>query len=354
MTQTNSLESAPPIETYHPSWLQRPWVHAGLPWATSIIIHLCIFTTAILLVPPLIHNVIRQTSREQVVVPDTMLAPNGNIGGIPNAGLNNDPTREAAQENDPSADSHGWADRRSENLAQALGGNSIADDLSSGLNKQSGHSNSALNSAGDAGGQSANFGPHGGGGGIGPKSRIFGEGSNVRSVIYVCDGSGSLIGGKDQTLRVELKNAVAHLAPVQAFNVLIFQENKDNGSQFQSPAGDGLIMASPNNQTKVFAFLDQRLNFHGTTDPVPALEAAFRNKPQLIYLLTDGDFDHPTGDEVLAKINALNRDKKVHINTILLLGTKAEKDQYKDFEIIMTKIAAQNGGIYKKYYSDDF
>jgi hypothetical protein len=354
MTQSDQPNFPPDYKQYVPPLWQRRWIQNAVPLATSIIIHLVVFVTAVLLVPPLVHS-FRETSREQVIVPDTMLAPNGNIGGVPNSGLARDPTRQASQENDPAADTHGWANRRSESLAAALGGSqNSADELSSGINLASGHSkdNSALNPSGDAGGQAATFGPRGGGMGIGPKSKIFGEGSNVKSVIYVCDGSGSMVGGKDQTLRVELKNAVAHLAPIQAFNILIFQVNKVTGAQYYSPSGDKLIMATPSNQNNIFRFLDRQLTFSRETNPMPALEAAFREKPQLIYLLTDGDFNDPSADQVLAKINQLNRDKKVHINTVLLLGTQKEKDDYKDFEIIMNKIASDNGGVYKKYYSD--
>ncbi|MDP9173083.1 MAG: hypothetical protein M3O30_04350 [Planctomycetota bacterium] len=353
MTQPPTDQPAP---LPAPPFWQRRWVHDALPLATSIVFHLTIFVTAVLLVPPLVHSVIHDTSKEEVIVPDTTLAPNNHIGGVPNAGLSNDPLRSAAQEHDPTADNHGWADRQSESLSQALGGGTgMNDDLSSGTQKASGrtHDNAALNPFTEGENRTANFGPRGGGAGMGPRSKIFGEGSNVRSVVYVCDGSGSLIGGKDQTLRVELKNAVAHLSPIQAFDILIFQDNKDTGGQYQSPSGNGLTMASPANQSKVFDFLDRRMIFHGTTNPVPALEQAFHEKPQLIYLLTDGEFDDPSGDKVLAKINELNRDKKVHVNTVLLLGSKREQDQYKDFEGIMDKIASQNGGVYKKYYSDN-
>jgi multidrug efflux pump subunit AcrA (membrane-fusion protein) len=52
--------------------------------------------------------------------------------------------------------------------------------------------------------------------------------STVHRVIYLCDGSGSLVGGKDQALEKELNEGVSSLDVSQMFNVVIFQENKPN------------------------------------------------------------------------------------------------------------------------------
>ena len=79
---------------------------------------------------------------------------------------------------------------------------------------------------GGGGGPAANFGPRGGGQGIGPKSKIFGHGSNVRSIVYVCDASGSMVGQGDDALKTELKRDIANLSPIQQFNVLIFHETR--------------------------------------------------------------------------------------------------------------------------------
>ncbi len=338
-----------PDRRYEPriSFWQRPAVQSLLPWVTSLGLHITILLAALIFLPPLVIRAAREVSKEQVIVPDTSLADDGHAGGIPNPGIGGDPTREAAQDNDPNQnDSKSWALRKSEDLAETLKSNPMEnpDALGAGTSLAS---LGALASSNDM----AAFGPRGGGGGIAPKSRIFGHGGNVGRIVYVCDGSGSLVGIKEYVLKAELKNAVANLAPIQAFNVLIFQENPD--SHFLA-INQNIAMATPNNKTLLFNFLDQTLSFRGTTNPIPALQEAFAEQPQLIFLLTDGDFDDPDGSVVLAKINELNADKKVHVNTILLLGSKAEKDTYKDFEQTMTDIATQNGGVYKKFYCDDF
>jgi hypothetical protein len=129
-----------------------------------------------------------------------------------------------------------------------------------------------------------------------------------------------------------------------------------DGSQYQALA-DHLLMATPNAKAAAFDFVD-RLPFSDVNNPLPALQEAFREEPQLIFLLSHGDFNNryntTTSAEVLAKINDLNTGKKVHVNTRLLLGDKnKELENRKDFEAIMTQIAHDNGGFYKKVYSDE-
>ena len=320
--------------------------------------HLIFLVTAALLVPKLAWSAPSRPSQEQIIIPDTTLADDGHLGGIPNPGMSEDPSRSANQENQPNTnDAHGWAQRTSQSLSQELAAPAAqsSDIISSGSlsERGNGKDNSALGHlGGDGGGGVANFGPRGGGQGIGPKSRIFGSGGNVHRIIYVCDGSGSMLSGKDDILKRELKTAVANLAPVQSFNAIFFQDNSANGAHFTANGAD-LQMALPKNKTALYGYLDH-LEFRNGTNPLPAMTEAIREKPELIYLLTDGEFDNPDSAVVLSKIDAMNKDKKVRINTVLLLQSKAKEDSNESFEAIMTKIAQDNGGTYKKYYADDW
>ncbi|MGA2584799.1 MAG: hypothetical protein ABSG31_16095 [Tepidisphaeraceae bacterium] len=359
MTEPSDVASVPMPPEYfrwRVSFWQRPWVARSLPWAMAIFLHAAFLIVAAILVPPLVRAA-RAPSQEQVVIPDTSLAEDGHLGGIPNPGLNNDPSRAANQETDVNAeDSKGWAERKSQNLAQALSAPAAqsSDVIASGANQEpgTGKDNSALSHlGGEGGGEVANFGPRGGGGGFGPKSRIFGSGSNVRSVVYVCDGTGSILSGKDDILKRELKSAVANLSPIQVFNVLIFQ-NLDNGAQFTAGAA-ALQNASPNNKTKTFDFLD-RIEFRFGANPLPALEEAFREKPQLIFLLTDGEFTNPDCVDVMHRIDQINGDRKIRVNTVLLLQSRTTETVNERFEQVMNQIAQDNGGTYKKFYVDEW
>ena len=338
----------------------EPESAGALAWATSISFHVILFVTAIIVLPPIVRG-LHDTSQEQVIIPDTTLANDSDIGGVPNPGLGKDPTRDASQETDPNEnDSRGWADRRSDDLAQALNGSAVAtgDTVAQGDQKQAtaaGKDNTLFSLFSGEGGQMGSFGPRGGGQGVGPKSKIFGHGSNVRSIIYVCDASGSMVGQGDDALKTELKRDIANLSPIQQFNILVFHETR-TGSLYQEMA-DKLLMGTPSNKATAFNFIDN-LPFSSVNNPIPALEEAFREKPQLIFLLSHGDFNNryntTNNEEVFSKIEELNSEKKTHVNTILLLGERSKETfERKDLEAIMKKIADQNGGVYKKFYSDD-
>jgi hypothetical protein len=330
-----------------------------LAWATSISFHAVLFVTAIIVLPPIVRG-LHETSQEQVVIPDTTLANDNDIGGVPNPGMGSDPTRDAAQENDPTEnDSHGWADRRSDDLAAALNGSAVAtgDVVAQGDQKQNtaGKDSTIFSLFNNEGGHMASFGPRGGGQGVGPKSKIFGHGSNVRSIVYVCDASGSMVGQGDDALKTELKRDIANLSPIQQFNILVFHETR-TGSLYQAMA-DKLLMGTPSSKAVAFDFIDN-LPFSSVNNPIPALEEAFREQPQLLFLLSHGDFNNryntTNNAEVFSKIEELNSEKKTHVNTILLLGERSKENfERRDLEAIMKKIAEKNGGVYKKFYSDD-
>ena len=274
--------------------------------------------------------------------------------------MGSDPTRDAAQENDPTEnDSHGWADRRSDDLAAALNGSAVAtgDVVAQGDQKQNtaGKDSTIFSLFNNEGGHMASFGPRGGGQGVGPKSKIFGHGSNVRSIVYVCDASGSMVGQGDDALKTELKRDIANLSPIQQFNILVFHETR-TGSLYQAMA-DKLLMGTPSSKAVAFDFIDN-LPFSSVNNPIPALEEAFREQPQLLFLLSHGDFNNryntTNNAEVFSKIEELNSEKKTHVNTILLLGERSKENfERRDLEAIMKKIAEKNGGVYKKFYSDD-
>jgi len=337
--------------------LATPRSASALAWTTSIAFHAILFLILILIVPPIVRG-LRQTTQEEVTIPDTTLANDSDIGGVPNPGLGKDPTRDASQENDPSEnDARGWALRRSDNLAQALSASAAAtgDTMAQSDKTGAGQDKDIFSLFGSSGGgPAANFGPRGGGQGLGPKSKIFGHGSNVRSIVYVCDASGSMVGQGDDALKTELKRDIANLSPIQQFNILIFHETR-TGAQYES-LSDKLLMGTPSSKATAFDFIDN-LRFSSVNNPIPALQEAFNEQPQLIFLLSHGDFNNmyntTNNASVLKTIDELNSQRKTHVNTILLLGERRHEVERKDLEAIMKKIAQTNGGVYRKFFSDD-
>jgi hypothetical protein len=120
-----------------------------------------------------------------------------------------------------------------------------------------------------------------------------------------------------------------------------------NARSARNAAAAGLRPANPRNKDQAHEFLS-RLVVRGGTNPLPALEAAFRMKPQLIFFLTDGRFDsHASYDDVKNTILQLNDDKSVMINTIQFMNRDSTAEQ------VLREIAAENGGKYKYIGEED-
>ena len=234
-------------------------------------------------------------------------------------------------------DSTGVAEKPSTALLNALQGGGDSDDALIATGAQGGSfgrgaagvQGSGTSEAG--GGPLAPFGIPGGGGGMGPKSPFMGVSGNAMKVVYLCDSSGSMM-NKFDTLRQELRKACDSLKPVQAFDIIFFSEDKFLALDRE------LLLAVPETKRKAYDFLDKTAP-HGSSDPIPGIQAAFKAGPQLIYILTDGDF--PNNDQVIQEIRKLNKDKKVKINTIAFM------DRGEAYEKLLKQIADENGGLFK-------
>ena len=323
---------------------QQPWVQNVLPLVTSVTLH-----AALILLGLAVYGTYRYVQaaaaiKEEVIVPDASMIDNGPPGGIPFQGLNNDPTHQAFQDKTKENTSpQGWADKQGRSLKiQAAGGDGEVDDTilaaGPGGGFRRGHGGAGPGQ-GD-GGPLAMFGTPGGGG-IGPKGPVFGHGGNAKKIAFVCDASGSML-NKFSTLRAELSKTVHGLRPIQSFSIVFFQE------QSCLALDQNLVMATPENKLKAENYLTDKVTPHGTTNPVPAIELAFKQHPELVYLLTDGDF--PDNDAVLKRVRDLNRDKKVKVNTIAFVG---EGDDDTAFQAILKTIAKENNGVYKYVKESD-
>lgn len=157
---------------------------------------------------------------------------------------------------------------------------------------------------------------------------------NARSVAFVCDASGSMVTGMP-TLKAELRKAVASLRPNQSFNVIFF--GSDRSTTFEH----SLVPATPDNKHKARVFLDDVVA-SGSTEPLTSIAEAFRQKPQVLYLLTDGDF--PDNQAALNLIRKLNADKKVRVNTLAF----GAGDLDSGFVEFLKTVGKENGGAFKQ------
>jgi hypothetical protein len=335
------------------SFAQKPMVQNVLPFVTSVAVHLGIVIIAWVLWDN--RGVIQRVIEEQIIVPDAAIVEGADVGGIPNPGLGGDPTRAAAQ--DITADttaSDSWADRKSEALqANLMGGGeteSTADTII-GVGAAGSTSVQATGQgsggASDGTGQIAPFGVPGGGGGIGPKANFVGISGNARRVVYVCDATGTMLGLKFKLLQKQLYKAIDILKPIQGFNVVFFKGG-DSNAEWSNPFAEELVVANPQNKQRVRQFIDQFQVVGKGTNPLPALQAAFAQKPQLVYFLTDGEFNNVVGyEQVLAEVRRLNADKSVKVNTIAFMSDDPKAEE------ALQKMARENGGRFVKVSDRD-
>ncbi len=198
---------------------------------------------------------------------------------------------------------------------------------------------------GGQGGDSGSGLGEGSAAGGGPVGSLWGVGAGQRadSVVYVMDRSGSMM-DSIAMLKTELKKSIGELSEDQRFNVLWFAERKP---EMWAPTPR---KATIENKRDAFEAIDN-VSPEGRTNPIPAIQQglSFKPAPDVMFLLSDGDFDQQN-DEVLKAIRAKNRSKQTIINTILFLEDYREASGQ---EIVLERIARENRGTYKHVTIDD-
>lgn len=332
-----SDEAAEPQEQVYVSFWQHPVVQNLLPFATSVVFHLSLLIVGIILFATT-KVITNSVLREQVIIPEAAIVQGAAVGGLPNPGLGNDPNLSAGQTVDPNiAVSDGWANKRSQGLTMTLMAGNTADAADSVISLGPkaglvGLGGNGTGGGGDSGGPMAGFTPDGGAG-LAPKSPFVGISGNAMKVVYICDASGSMM-SIFWRVREELKKSLDVLIPIQAFNVIFFSDVDVSSLSKQS-----LVMATPDNKLKAID-LATKMSAAGTTDPLPAIRLAFEQKPELIYVLTDGFDQVVSFDAVIAEFRRLNANKKVKVNTILIQSTINT-----ELERVLQTIAQENGGV---------
>ena len=160
---------------------------------------------------------------------------------------------------------------------------------------------------------------------------------NSMHVVYLCDASRAM---EDHfgALKQELLKAIDALKPIQEFTVIFLADDK------AVAMSEGTIKALPENKRKAVEFISG-FRPGGAANPVAGFKSAFATKPHLVYFVTNGGF--AGGDRVIEELRALNKDKRVKVNTITLhpKGEATEK--------LLRQIADENGGMFKLVTPDE-
>jgi len=160
-------------------------------------------------------------------------------------------------------------------------------------------------------------------------SGFFGTGGGVaRKIVYVVDRSGSMT-DSIMYVKYELKRSIGELGEESEFHIIFYS----SGPPVEMPTRR-LVPATERNKQLAFEFIDG-IVARGETDPSKALDRAFAVKPELIYLLTDGEFDKA----IIGRVNRLNAGNQVTVHTIGFWYRLGEK--------VLKQIAKENNGDYK-------
>ena len=154
----------------------------------------------------------------------------------------------------------------------------------------------------------------------------------ARKIVYVVDRSGSMTDSIDY-VKEELKRSIGELAEEKEFHVLFYS----SGPCVEMPMRR-LVDATGRNKQFAYEFVDGIIA-QGETDPSDALRRAFAVRPEVIYLLTDGEFDRA----IVGLVRGLNAGGRVRVHTIGFLYTRPGTSA----EGVLKQIAAENGGNYK-------
>ncbi len=326
---------------------QHPFVLNVLPFVTSVLLHV-----GVLLVGFATYQTVRTVTtiiREQIIIPDATIVEGAEVGGVPNPGLGADPNIVSDMKMDTQEQTQTLEKRTS--IASSIGGDSPGEGvIGVGSAKLGGGGLRAVDEAGRS-----PFGVPGGSGGLGPKSPFMGVSGNAYRIVYLVDGSGSMLPRRNIVIQA-LKESIDRLKPVQFFNVMFF-----HAGDFEALDKGQLIPASPVNKRKAFDFADE-METRDRTDPSRAILLAMSMKPQLVYLLTDG-FDDVVEDfakKLRAQFNALNKSRDVHVNIIYIADESrftdigGARNDAKRNEIVteLKAIAEENGGRFRSINSN--
>jgi len=181
------------------------------------------------------------------------------------------------------------------------------------------------------------------------QTRFCGSGGSAASVCYVVDCSGSMVIAFDYVRR-ELHRAISNLSPAQYFHVIFYA----GGVPIQ-PEPYRLIRANKQNRQATMAFVDQTdlIDVASTSAAAEAvvagLKEAFEVKTadgravDLIYLLTDGEFNHYKVKQAVRTFQG-QRKQAVQIN-VIACGNR-------DNENFLRGLAGANRGRYR-FVSDE-
>lgn len=326
-----------------PPWWRRQAV--ALPWGASLLLHATVLLLGFLTYRAVVQ--VRSLQVPQTIVPVAAIVEHAPLKAIELPGQ----ASQLPKPSDPALPTPPL-----DALAHPPGRlNHPSADISwqIGIGPGAARAFGASNLRSDATNDSAPFGVPGGTAGLTSRAPFMGVSGNAMRIAYICDGSGSMT-SVQALVRKELVESINQLKPIQFFNVFFYQNAAT--SSFD-PAR--LLPATPATKRAVASWIQRDYLPSGSANPLPAIQIAFAQKVELIYLLTDGledaSADHSTANAVRQELRKLNHAQNVKVNTIFLRrgdrpGTSdglSYSTEAEELAKILRLIATENGGQYK-------
>jgi len=184
------------------------------------------------------------------------------------------------------------------------------------------------------------------------RTKLFGLEAQGAKFVYVFDRSGSMgeLGGKPLSeAKKELLASLNDLDKRQQFYVVFYNEQP---RLFDAGNSKGrLVWGTDDNKKQAAQFIDS-IRADGGTDHMSALMVALRMRPDVIFLLTDGEQQDDPSAEDLKRVERIN-DGAAQINVIQFaplprpgssLIQLAKQNRGKHIVVDISKYAAQDIG----------
>lgn len=156
----------------------------------------------------------------------------------------------------------------------------------------------------------------------------------AKRVVFLIDKSGSMFDFFDH-LRVHLAQVVTDMKPYQKFELIFFDERAE--------AWQGRLVNASGGRKRAASRFMNGIVTNGQTKPDRAIRMALALKPDLMFILSDGEFDA----KVVSLIAKLNKGRKTQINTLYAHeheGGRADN---------LRRIAQENRGRYRRIGTGD-
>lgn len=145
-------------------------------------------------------------------------------------------------------------------------------------------------------------------------TKLFGIEAEGAKFVYVFDRSASMSIARGKPLAAAKKELIASLTPLERVHQFYLLFYNQETRAFQPGADSGkLIFATDVNKQAAERFING-IQPEGATDHYLALSLALKMRPDVIFLLTDGDAKDDLSEEELAKLAKQNATAtKIHV-----------------------------------------